>query len=101
MGLLLELEEVSKRYGRGLGAIVLRDVSLALEPGELVAIWGRRRSGRSTLLRIAAGIERPDAGVVRFQGSDLAGPRGDVLGGGIGYCQGSFFPPKGDSCSSS
>ncbi|MGH2853336.1 MAG: ATP-binding cassette domain-containing protein [Solirubrobacteraceae bacterium] len=96
MGLLLELQHVSKRYGHGLGQrTVLRDVSLALEPGELVVIWGRRRSGRSTLLRVAAGVEPPDSGVVRFAGSNLAGHRGDLLGGGIGYCQCSFLPTEG------
>jgi ABC-type multidrug transport system ATPase subunit len=62
------MEAVSKRYTRGVGAI---DVSLDLDAGEIVGVWGRRRSGRSTLLRLAAGIERPDAGVVRFDGADL------------------------------
>jgi ABC-type multidrug transport system ATPase subunit len=59
---------VSKRFARGVGA---DDVSLDLDAGELVGVWGRRRSGRSTLLRLAAGIERPDAGVVRLAGVDL------------------------------
>lgn len=95
MGLLLELEHVSKCYGRGLGKrTALRDVSLALEPGELVAIWGPRRSGKSSLLRIATGVEAPDSGVVRFAEHDLAS-LGDVLGGEIGYCQSSFLPAEG------
>ena len=64
----LTMEAVSKQYVRGAGAV---DVSLDLDAGEVVGIWGRRRSGRSTLLRLAAGIERPDAGVVRFEGTDL------------------------------
>jgi ABC-type multidrug transport system ATPase subunit len=85
---LLELERISRRYGRGANErVVLRDVSLELHAGELVAIWGARRSGRSTLLRLAAGIEPADAGVVRFAGRDLAVGRDDVLGGGIGYCR--------------
>jgi ABC-type multidrug transport system ATPase subunit len=66
------MEAVSKRYARGVGAI---DVSLDVAAGEVVGVCGRRRSGRSTLLRLAAGIERPDTGVVRFQGTDLwSGP---------------------------
>ncbi len=66
---------------------MLRDVSLTLDAGELVAIWGMRRSGRSTLLRVATGIEAPDAGVVRFDGRDLTDRSGGALGDGIGYCR--------------
>jgi energy-coupling factor transporter ATP-binding protein EcfA2 len=86
--MLLELDRVTRRYRRGAHErVVLCDVSLALDAGELVAIWGLRRCGRSTLLRLAAGIERPDSGVVRFAGGDLAGSAGRALGGGIGYCR--------------
>jgi ABC-type multidrug transport system ATPase subunit len=84
---LLALEHVSRCYGRDAHErVVLRDVSLRLDGGELVAVWGLRRSGRSTLLRVAAGIEAPDAGVVRFAGRELA-VGGDELGSGIGYCR--------------
>jgi ABC-type sugar transport system ATPase subunit len=84
---LLALEKVTRRLRRGdQEHTVLRDVSFSMEEGELVAVWGMRRSGRSTLLRVAAGIESPDAGLVRFAGSDLAGSGGYALGGGIGYC---------------
>lgn len=87
---LLELTGVSKRFRHGSLVIdVLRDVSLEVHPGELVAIWGLRHSGRSTLLRIAAGIERPDSGVVRFQGDDLSAG-GGALARGVGYCLRSF-----------
>jgi ABC-type multidrug transport system ATPase subunit len=84
---LLALEAVSKRYRDGLRErVVLEEVSLELEAGELAAVWGMRRSGRSTLLRVAAGIEAPDSGVVRFEGRDLAEDGESVLGAGIGYC---------------
>jgi ABC-type sugar transport system ATPase subunit len=83
---LLALEHVGKRLWQAPHErLLLDDVCFELAPGELAALWGPRRSGRSTLLRIAAGIERPDAGVVRFDGRDLA--RADVLGEGIGYVQ--------------
>lgn len=85
---LLALERISRRRGQDPHEhVVLRDVSFELDAGELVAVWGLRHSGRSTLLRIAAGIEPPDAGVVRFDGRDLARPGGDALGSGIGYCR--------------
>ncbi|HLM85427.1 MAG TPA: ATP-binding cassette domain-containing protein [Solirubrobacteraceae bacterium] len=85
---LLEVENVSKRYREGQRErIVLKDVSLAVAPGELVMVWGLRRSGRTTLLRILAGIEAPDTGVVRLAGRDLAEHGERTLGEGIGYVQ--------------
>jgi putative ABC transport system ATP-binding protein len=93
---LLELENVSKRYGRGLKErVALRDVSLEIEAGELVTIWGRRRSGRSTLLRLAAGVEDPDHGVVRLDGRNLAERRCEMLGGDIGLCRKTFSANEG------
>ncbi len=93
---LLEFRHVAKRYGRGANQrVALADVSLEVEAGELVSVWGLRRSGRSTLLRIAAGIEAPDAGVVCFDGRDLSGRCGDMLGCGIGYCRKTFRPSEG------
>jgi ABC-type multidrug transport system ATPase subunit len=88
---LLSIEHVTKHYRRGrLERVAVRDVSLELDPGELVAVWGARFSGRSTLLRVAAGIESPDEGTVRFEGRDLAHCRNAVLGRRIGYCQTGF-----------
>jgi ABC-type sugar transport system ATPase subunit len=92
--LLLELEHVSKRSRRGLRD-ALDDVSLAVDVGELVTVWGERRSGRSTLLRIAAGIEAPDTGIVRFAGGDLADRGEQRLGAGVGYCRAAFRASAG------
>ncbi len=88
---LLELERVEKRYRDGpREAIVLMDVALHVRAGEFVMVWGRRRSGLTTLLRIAAGIEPPDRGTVRFEGRDLAEHAERTLGNGIGYVQKSL-----------
>lgn len=57
---------------------VLNDVSLELWPGEIVAILGPRRSGKTTLLRVAAGIEAPAAGSVRLDGEALGALRGSA-----------------------
>jgi ABC-type multidrug transport system ATPase subunit len=85
---LLELDGVHKRYADEWGGrTVLCNVSLQGDPGELLVVWGRRRSGRSTLLRVVAGIEPPNAGKVRFGGHDLASRGERLLGEGIGYCQ--------------
>jgi energy-coupling factor transporter ATP-binding protein EcfA2 len=84
---LLALEHVARRHRRGeREREILRDVCLQMDAGELVAIWGLRRCGRSTLLRIVAGIEPPDAGQVRFAGHELSGTGSLALGGEIGYC---------------
>jgi ABC-type multidrug transport system ATPase subunit len=92
---LLELERVSKSFNRGgHERVALRDVSLKLDAGELVAVRGLRRSGRSTLLRVAAGVEMPDSGVVRLDGRDLA-DGGGTLDPGIGFCRTSFHPTEG------
>jgi len=92
---LLELRRVSKSRSRGSRRIeVLREVSLEIDPGELVAIWGLRHSGRSTLLRVAAGVDLPDKGMVLFAGKDLR--RGATeLGRGVGYCQTGVAVPAG------
>jgi ABC-type multidrug transport system ATPase subunit len=93
---LLSIEHATKRYRRGrLERVAIKDVSLEVEPGELVAVWGARRSGRSTLLRVAAGIESPEEGIVRFEGLDLARSRNSVLGRRIGYCQTSVSTVEG------
>jgi ABC-type multidrug transport system ATPase subunit len=88
---LLEFEHVSKRRGQH---VALDDVSLVIEAREMVTICGERRSGRSTLLRVACGIEAPDKGVVRFDGTDLAPSRGEVRAG-ISYCRTSFRRDRG------
>lgn len=91
---LLELDHVEKHYRRGTRDIVaLEDVSLSLDPGEMVVVLGGRASGRTSLLRVAAGIDRPDAGFVRYAGRDLhEGAR--LLGREIAYCRTERLPPS-------
>ena len=50
---------------------VLFDVSLQLEPGELVALVGTNGAGKTTLLRTMAGLLAPDRGAVRLAGADI------------------------------
>lgn len=91
---LLVLDGVSKRYRRGRREYVaLNNVSLSVDRGEVVAVLGTRQSGRSTLLRIAAGLERPDEGRVRFEGID---PSTSVIGRRLVYCRMSFSELEGD-----
>jgi ABC-type taurine transport system ATPase subunit len=69
MGELLSIASISKGYWRGGSYLgVLKDVSLEVAPGEVVAVIGRRLGGKSTLLEIVAGIEAPGAGTVMLAG---------------------------------
>lgn len=69
---LLSLEQVSKTYTRGFHVLrVLKEVSLEVHAGEFIAIFGQPCSGKTTLLKVAAGLESPDRGAVRFMGEDL------------------------------
>jgi ABC-type lipoprotein export system ATPase subunit len=70
----LAFEGVSKSYWRGEREIlVLRDVSFRLEPGDFAAVLGDRRAGKTTLLRIAAGLDMADQGSVTFRGQPFDG----------------------------
>lgn len=90
---LLVVESVTKTYIRGRRELVaLREVSLEVDPGEIVGVWGRRFSGRTTLLRIAGGLERPDTGCVELDGVDLAGRRGRDVRRHVAFCHLAFSP---------
>lgn len=67
---MLELSHIAFSYGRNL---VLRDVSLAVDTGEAVALAGANGTGKTTLLRIAAGIFLPDSGSVLSNGFNASG----------------------------
>ena len=70
---LLQVEGVSKSFARGgIPVRVLENVSMEVHDGELFAIYGKRASGKTTLLEIAAGLADPDAGTVSFNGRDMA-----------------------------
>ncbi len=68
----LALRDVTKRYVRGVTEETALDAaSLEIDAGQLVGVWGRRRSGRSTLVRVAAGIVPPDSGAVLLDEVDI------------------------------
>ncbi|WP_432927576.1 sulfate/molybdate ABC transporter ATP-binding protein [Microbispora sp. CA-135349] len=63
----IEVRDVNKSFGT---TPVLRDVSLDVAAGSLTALLGPSGGGKSTLLRVIAGLERPDTGTVRISGVD-------------------------------
>ncbi len=69
-GPVIALRAVSHAYSR---TPALREVSLTVEPGEVVAVTGPSGCGKSTLLHAAAGLLEPQAGSVELLGTDLQG----------------------------
>jgi branched-chain amino acid transport system ATP-binding protein len=70
MTAILELDQVAASYGP---FNALFDVSLAVEPGEAVALLGPNGVGKTTVARVATGLVAPSAGHVRVEGEDLTG----------------------------
>jgi len=66
---MLAVDGLIKRFGP---RAVLAGLGLRVSPGEYVAIVGESGSGKSTLLNLIAGLDRPDAGRVEVDGTDLA-----------------------------
>jgi putative ABC transport system ATP-binding protein len=70
---VLEVERVSKTYPTAPPVTALREVSLTVTAGELVAVAGPSGSGKSTLLHVLGSLDRPSAGTVKITGLDVAG----------------------------
>ena len=68
---LLEIDEVHKRFGE---EEVLKGVSLAVDPHEVICLIGASGSGKSTLLRCINGLESIEGGEIRLEGDVVSGP---------------------------
>ena len=66
----LEVRGLTKRFG---GLVAVNGIDLDIHPGEILGLIGPNGSGKSTVMKLIMGIERPDAGTVRLDGTDLAG----------------------------
>ena len=76
----IALDGVDLSLGRGAARVhILKGISLSVAAGEAVGLVGPSGSGKSTLLMTMAGLERPDAGRVVVDGTDLAGLDEDAL----------------------
>ena len=70
---VLELRSISRVYGKGAAEVqALRDISLSVPAGTMVAVMGPSGSGKSTLLTIAGTLEEPTSGAVLVNGQDVA-----------------------------
>jgi branched-chain amino acid transport system ATP-binding protein len=66
----LEVSGLTKRFG---GLVAVKDMSLAVQSGKILGLIGPNGSGKSTMMKLIMGIERPDAGSVRINGTEVAG----------------------------
>jgi thiamine transport system ATP-binding protein len=88
---VLEVERLATAWD---GVPVLREVSFALRPRELLALLGPNGSGKTTLLRCLAGFERPTSGRILLDGVDLAGRPAHRRGIGLMSQEPALFPRR-------
>ena len=67
---LLEVEGITKHFG---GLSVLHDVTLSIDPGEIIGLIGPNGAGKTTLFNVITGIFPPNEGMIRFNGKNLVG----------------------------
>ena len=89
---MYELSGVTKDYQKGRATVhALRGVDLAIADGEWLAIQGPTGHGKTTLLQILGGLDRPTSGMVDFDGPDLASHAGEPGHPGPGHSIGFIF----------
>jgi len=87
---LIEVDHVFKTYPVADGErLVLDDLNFRLVPGEIVAVLSKSGSGKSTFLRLVAGLSEPSNGEVRYRGNTVRGP---VRGAGMVFQSFALFP---------
>ena len=72
---LLRTEHITKSYD---SRLIIRDISIHLDEGELVSLLGLSGSGKTTLLNIMSGLVKPDSGSVLLSGNEITGKPGQI-----------------------
>lgn len=92
-GSRISIRDVSKRYGDG-GVPAVSDISLEIEPGELVVLLGPSGSGKTTLLKMVNRLYEPTSGTIEIDGRDIQREPAPELRRRIGYViqQAGLFP---------
>lgn len=85
----LRLSNVNKAFK---GEAVLDDVSLSVESGETLVLFGPSGAGKTVLLRLIAGFIRPDSGTIEIEGRDMAGVEPEDRGVGMAFQNFALFP---------
>ncbi|MDH4307218.1 MAG: ATP-binding cassette domain-containing protein [Acidimicrobiia bacterium] len=67
---LLEIDGVTKTFG---GVVAVRDVSMEVNQGSIVAVIGPNGAGKTSLFNVVTGFESPTSGTIRFDGADITG----------------------------
>jgi ABC-type sulfate/molybdate transport systems ATPase subunit len=83
----IRVEGISKKFG---DAVALEDVTLDVPTGSLTALLGPSGGGKSTLLRIIAGLDTPDTGRISIEGEDLT--KTPARNRGVGFCFQHYAP---------
>jgi ABC-type Fe3+/spermidine/putrescine transport system ATPase subunit len=86
---MLELVDITKTYEN---KPLLRGISFTVSPGETICLLGASGSGKSTILRIIAGLEEPEAGEVRWERQSLAGVPAHQRRFGLMFQDYALFP---------
>lgn len=94
MNALLETHLLSKSYDK---RTVLRDISLSIEGGSLVALLGHNGAGKTTLMKLLLGLTRPDSGHISLLGSDPQSTQGKQARRQLGYLPENLAFPQGMS----
>ena len=82
--MILEIEDLVAGYPPN--KIVLRDVTLCVNEGEIVTVMGHNGAGKSTLLNVIFGILKPHSGKILFAGREIASSTARRVKDGISYC---------------